>query len=435
MLKLRLSYGASGNNRIPDNAWQKTFSVQTNRLVFNNSGIYEPWIGSSNTLSNDKLKWETTITKNLGFDFAAFDQRISGTLEFYLNRTRDLLINMKIPNSTGYTEQWQNTGKTSNRGVEFSIDGVIIRKKDFNFNASFNIGFNKNMIDNLGSAESWIASTNFQGVNYTGRDDYLIEAGRSVGIMYGYETDGMYSFDDFIYDPTTESYTLKEGIADDSETVSYISTVGFGPGALKLKDQNGDLIVNEEDKVVIGNANPKNTGGVNFLGQYKGLDLQIFFNWVYGNDIYNASKIVWTSSPGAIPYKNLLAKNYFRNIDPNTGIKINDPAQLAELNIGADMWNPLHVNGVPQSLAIEDGSFLRLNSLTFGYSLPAILIRRMGIEKLRVYTTGYNLWTWTKYSGWDPEVDGIRSTPLTPGVDYGAYPRNISFNFGLNVEF
>lgn len=433
-LKLRASYGAAGNNRISDNAWQKTFYATTGGLYkegdeYSETSYFYPY----SILSNEKLKWETAITKNIGIDFMLFDQRLTGSIEAYKNTTKDLLIRASIPAQTGYSYQWQNVGQTSNKGIELMLNGILVDKHDLKVSASFNIGLNRNNVDKLGEVKTIEEQTGIFAT-YGPLNDFIVQEGKPVGQMYGYETDGMYSFEDFNYDYATRTYSLKEGVSDNSV---LIKTTYFGPGTLKLKDQNGDLVINEEDRIVLGNANPKHTGGFTLNAQYKGFDFSALFNWVYGNNIYNGNKLRWTSYVGYQSYKNLAAdmSNYFRITDPVTGNTVSDPEELAGLNKDASIWSPLYTVAKLHSWIVEDGSFLRLNTVTVGYTLPKTILNKIGINNLRFYVTGYNLWLWTNYSGYDPEVDCIRSTPLTPGVDYHAYPRSRSFNFGLNVEF
>tara|TARA_R110002050_G_scaffold300779_1_gene472593 strand:+ start:14213 stop:17710 length:3498 start_codon:yes stop_codon:yes gene_type:complete len=432
-LKLRVSYGQSGNNRISDNAWRKTFSVSTGKLFIGNEDTPTAYLTPNSILSNPDLKWETTVTRNLGLDFGFFKQRLTGSLEAYKNTTKDLLISATIPSNTGYSTQWQNIGETSNKGFEIVLNGVICDQKDLKVSVSFNIGFNKNKIDKLGETKRWEQTAGWARSDGPS-GDYLIEEGGKIGLMYGYETEGMYSFNDFDYNDG--SYTLKEGISDNS---ALINAVRFLPGALKLKDQNDDMVVNTDDKVVIGDANPKHSGGFNLTAQYKMLDFSAFFNWVYGNDIYNANKLYFTSFASGRYYKNLLnimnSENRFTYISQETGAVVSDPAELQEMNKNSTIWSPANSLVPLHSWGIEDGSFLRLNNITVGYSVPKNLLNEFRIEQLRFYFTAYNLWTWTNYSGYDPEVDTQRSTPLTPGIDWSAYPRSRSFNVGLNLTF
>ncbi|MGV8096746.1 MAG: TonB-dependent receptor [Mangrovibacterium sp.] len=437
-LKFRISYGESGNNRISDNAWEKTFTIASNRLALGADESLTPYLSVNSILSNPELKWETTITRNLGIDFGLFKQRLSGSVEVYKNTTKDLLISATIPSSTGYSTQWQNIGQTSNKGLEIVLHGAIVEKKDFKLSASFNIGFNRSRIDKLGETKEWVQTSSWYG-DFAGcvTGDYLIKEGEKIGQMYGYETEGMYSFDDFSYSNGT--YTLKEGVSDNSALINSFAG-RFWPGALKLKDQNGDFVVDaDNDKVVLGDANPKHSGGLNLTSQYKGFDFSVFFNWVYGNDIYNANKLFFTTSVFGYKYRNLLnimnSDNRITYYSKETGGLVSDPTQLMEMNKNAKLWSPGMSNLQLHSWAIEDGSFLRLNTVTIGYSLPKNLLNKLKINQLRLFASAYNLWTWTNYSGYDPEVDTQRSSPLTPGIDWCAYPRSRSYIVGLNVEF
>lgn len=432
-LKARVSYGASGNNRIANDAWKKTFSTASDMYMEGNEEVPTTYIIQEGDLSNPRLKWETTVTRNLGVDFGFFNQRLSGTIDLYNNTTKDLLIRMSIPSSTGYTRQYRNVGQTSNRGVEVSIEGIIVDKNDFKLSASFNIAFNKNRIEKLGDATQWEESSAWS-TSGGPSGDYLVKEGAQIGLMYGYVTDGMYSFDDFNY--TNGVYTLKEGVADNRE---LIAAQRFWPGVLKYVNQDNDPKITGADKVVIGNANPKHTGGFNFTSRYKNIDLSVFFNWVYGNDIYNANKLNFNSFQSARTYKNLLnemnSENRFTYYNKTTGLLMSDPAELQIANANATMWSPINTQSQLHSWAVEDGSFLRLNNFSIGYSIPKDILSKLKLEQLRIYFTGNNLWTWTNYSGYDPEVDTRRSVPTTPGVDWCAYPRSRSYNVGLNLIF
>lgn len=438
-LKIRLSYGKSGNSRISDDAWKKTFTVRTGWLFIDgNEEVQTAYLSPDARLSNPFLKWETTITRNIGIDFSVLNNRLSGTIELYKNTTKDLLISATIPASSGYSMQWQNIGQTSNRGVEFSLASVLIQQKDFRLSLSGNIAFNVNRIDKLGETKSWEQSSGWADSDGPS-GDYLIKEGGKIGLMYGYQTEGMYSVDDFYYDYGTGTYTLKEGVSDNS---GLIGAMYFGPGSLKLVNQNpeeGTSVDANNDKVVIGDANPIHTGGFTLNAVYKGFDMSAFFNWVYGNGIYNANKLNFTDYRGSRAYKNLLSfmdsESRFMRINPETGNVVKDPDELAELNKNKSYWQASMSRTPLHSWAIEDGSFLRLNNLTVGYSLPKKVLTKLKIEQFRFYLTAYNLWLWTKYTGYDPEVDAVRSTPLTPGIDYNAYPRSRNFNIGLNLTF
>lgn len=444
-LKLRMSFGLAGNNRIPV-SYKQVYSSPTSTPYYNMGEDIANQLNPSTSLPNPKLKWETTITRNVGLDFGFFQGRLSGALDFYYNTTKDLLIQAPIAANSGYATQYQNIGKTSNRGVELSLDGTIIDRDDFSLSANFNIAFNRNKIDEFsnGGSTSKAYSSKWNGSSEP-LEDFLVEQGYSVGRIYGYVTEGMYSFDDFTFNPTTQRWDINPGVADNSAITSAGNY--FGPGALKFKNVDGstDNKVNVSDKTVIGNTNPKHTGGFSVNARYKGFDLSAFFNWSYGNDIYNANRLDYSAYLLTRKYQNLsndfALANRFTTIDPATGLNIYyganaNPERLKELNQNASIWMPIHTQTPLHSWAVEDGSFLRLSNLSVGYSLPKQAVKKIGLESLRFYVTGYNLYCWTKYSGFDPEVDTrSKSNPLTPGVDYSAYPKSRTYVCGINVTF
>ncbi|MBR3931325.1 MAG: SusC/RagA family protein, partial [Tidjanibacter sp.] len=213
-------------------------------------------------------------------------------------------------------------------------------------------------------------------------------------------------------------------------------------GARKFKDLSGDGKIstdaNSKDKAIIGNALPDWTGGLIISGWIGNFDYSANFNAVFGNEIYNANLVEFTSTR-KYNYRNLLntmtVENRWTNVDWTTGELVNDPDKLAEMNAGKTEGSPMIYNAAFSDAAVEDGSFVRLASVTLGYTFPEKLTKRVGIQNLRVYATGSNLFLWTNYSGYDPEVDSRRSTPLTPGVDYSAYPKSRGVVFGLNLTF
>jgi TonB-dependent starch-binding outer membrane protein SusC len=446
-LKLRASYGSTGNNRIQNGAWQLNYITDNeNKPYFRGETESSNFIPSA-FLYNPNLKWETTINRNLGLDFGLLSNRISGTIDAYFNTTKDLLVQAPIAQASGFAFQYQNFGSTSNKGIELTLDGTIVRSRDFRLSASFNIGFNKNRVEEFKSGDA-----NFKaytsGWNGTAQplEDYIIRQGQPLGQMYGYVTDGMYSFNDFTYNTTTRRWDLVAGVPDNS---TLISANYFGPGTLKFKDISGpagtpDGKIDNFDKTVIGNANPTHTGGFNLNARYKGFDLIGAFNWTVGNNIYNANRLDFSSYLLSRRYQNLTEEmslaNRFTIIDPATGNNVasgqfGDPAKLQAINQNASIWHPLMTQTPLHSWAVEDGSFLRLNTLTFGYTLPASLTKRVGVGSVRLYTSAYNLFVLTNYSGYDPEVDTRRNPPVTPGVDYSAYPKSRSFIGGINVTF
>ncbi|MBK8518254.1 MAG: TonB-dependent receptor [Saprospiraceae bacterium] len=446
-LKLRISYGQTGNDRIDATATQLLFVGSTLRGPgFGNydNTYYTP---SGSTLYNPDLVWETTSNANAGLDFTIFNSKISGSLDYYKNTTNDLLLQSAIPSNTGFTTQWNNIGNTSNTGVELGINATLIEKSDFSLIFNFNIGKNVAKIVKLDGTDSRFFQSNWASTDLKDRDDFYLKVGGKVGDIYGYVTDGYYQTSDFAsYDDKTNTYILKDGIANASGTVGNSR---IRPGFLKLKDLNADGVINSTDRQVIGNTLPLAQGGFGLNAIFGNFDASAFFNWSYGNDVYNTGKIQFNQYR-RVTYGNLLttmsSDNRFTYIDVDgkitgtAGQVVTDLAQLEAMNQGKNIWS--HASfGVAQatihSWAVEDGSFIRLNNLNVGYTIPRSLSSKIGIGQLRFYLTGNNLKLWTKYSGYDPEVStgtgGFNA--LTPGVDYSAFPRSRSYTFGVNVTF
>ncbi|WEK20279.1 MAG: TonB-dependent receptor [Candidatus Pedobacter colombiensis] len=428
-LKLRVSYGSVGNNAILTG--QTVQSFQSYATVWVNG--YNNYWAPSKIMSNPDLKWETTVTKNIGIDFTLFNNKLTGTIDAYLNRTHDLLIQYPVPGS-GYDIQFRNIGKTQNKGLEFSANWNAMKTTNFDLSVNANISFNRNKVISLGSVKNipgisgW-ASTEI-GV------DYLVEEGAALGRIYGYKNDGRYEVSDFSgFDPVKGVWTLKTGVADASPVIGVLR-----PGSMKLKklDENdANKKIGDADKSVIGNTNPLHTGGFSINSRIYNFDIAAFFNWSYGNDVYNANKIEYTST-SKYNSRNMISTmatgSRWTNLRADGTIS-NDPDELTAMNANTTLWSPYMRSFVLSDWAIEDGSFLRLSTVTVGYTLPQTLSSKLKMKKLRVYASGYNLWLLTNYSGFDPEVSTRRNTGLTPGVDYSAYPKSRSFVFGLNVNF
>ena len=454
-LKIRASYGVAGNNRIGNSMYETIYKAYSSSKYYGAGGILNPHYTLTNQeMANPTLKWETTITRNAGIDYGFFDERISGTIDLYWNTTKDLLVGRNIT-AIGYSVIQQNIGQTSNRGVEFTINANAIQKKDFSLNFNFNVGFNKNKVDKL--ADSRVMDYNSGGFSTDSKeqDDYRVIVGEPLGIVYGFVYDGIYQVDDFetyvdgngdtqFKFASNGDYILKEGIANNS----YLSgsNAGLRPGALKLKDLDGNGVVDKADRQIIGRTSPKNTGGFGVNAFYKGFDLSAMFNWVYGSQIYNMDKIASTQSYRTT-YANLRdymnpASSAWTYLDRTTGEIVKDYATLKSMNDGKSYWSPLTIpdnNPLITSWAVEDGSYLRFQNLTIGYSLPTSLIRKFACNQLRVYCTLNNLWTWTSYTGYDPEVNSaIRDSKIsgvTPGADFSSYPKSFSWTVGANITF
>ncbi|WP_244152488.1 SusC/RagA family TonB-linked outer membrane protein [Flavobacterium pectinovorum] len=425
LLKLRVSYGEAGNNNIPTGQMVQSFISSTSTWI---NGVDNFW-AASKTMANPDLKWETTVTQNIGLDFDLFKNRVTGSVEVYKNITKDLLINFPIAGG-GYDYQYRNMGEVQNSGVEATLNLNLIERSKYGVSISFNAGFNTNKINSLGVMSNFGASSGWASTAIG--NDFLVNAGEPIGLMYGYKSDGRYEVSDFDYNGGT--YTLKTGVPDGTTIVGTMK-----PGAMKLKDIDGDGKVNANDLTVIGNANPKSTGGFVLNANAYGFDLSAAFNYSIGNDVYNANKIEFSTSVPNGQYRNLNSEmadgKRWTNLDPASGQLVTDPDGLAALNANTSMWSPYMPRYVFSDWAVEDGSFLRLNTLSLGYTTPNDLTSALGISKLRFYFTASNVFVWTKYTGPDPESSTRRNSPLTPGVDYSAYPRSRQLIFGLNLNF
>jgi TonB-linked SusC/RagA family outer membrane protein len=425
-LKLRASYGTAGNNNIPPGQTVQSFQSTNTTWVNGANSFWAP----SKIMANPDLQWETTVTKNIGLDFALLDSKITGSIDAYLNRTKDLLLLFPVP-GTGYDFQYRNIGETQNKGLEFGVNWNAVRKTNFDLSVSANISFNRNEVISLGSIKNINGSSNWASTEIG--VDYLVEEGASIGRIYGYKNDGRYEVSDFEgYNATSGKWILKPGTVD---ATSFIGTVR--PGTMKIKDISGDGKIDLSDRSIIGNANPLNTGGFSLNSRIYNFDIGAYFNWSYGNDVYNANKIEYTST-SKYSSRNMIdimaSGNRWTNLRPDGTIS-NDAAELTAMNAGTTLWSPYMKTFVLSDWAVEDGSFLRLSTLTLGYTLPKSISEKLKMKKLRFYASAYNLWLLTDYTGFDPEVSTRRRTNLTPGVDYSAYPKSRSYVFGLNVNF
>lgn len=448
-LKLRVSYGEAGNNRIASDATEVLWSLNTGSKRYGVGDTPNNHYKLGTTIANPELTWETMVTRNVGIDFGFLNERINGSVEAYWNTTRDLLIKHNIT-APGYTTVYENSGKTSNKGVELTLNASIVQSKNFTFDANFNIGFNKSNVDELANGLTEMSfQSGWASTDNKNQDDYIVRVGQPIGLIYGWESDGYYTTGDFeSYDPATKTYTLKEGVPT---TGLLGGTIGIRPGTMKLKDQNNDGVVDADDRVQIGDTNPVCQGGfginVTFLRDF---DFSANFTYSIGNDVYNANKIASSQRYRSGSYPNMLAfmspSNSYSYLNPETGDLLATLEDLAYWNEGGngkgakEYWSPFSMGDavvVPTSWAIEDASFLRLQSVTLGYTIPRALTMKAGIQNARFYVTASNLFCWTNYTGYDPEVSSyVRNSSysgLTPGIDYSSYPKSRAFTFGVNV--
>ena len=423
--KVRLSWGLTGNNRIGEYDYYALLAVLKSRVgsyTSTNSlpsGVYPFDNDATNagvvptSLPNKDLKWETTEQWNAGLDLGFFDERIGITMDIYRKTTRDLLLDASLPFSSGYYSATKNIGKVRNDGLELSLNTVNFQTRAFKWTTNFNISFNKNKVLALSENQTALLTAAQFDQNYNGQSSYIAKVGLPMGLMYGYVYEGTYKYDDF--NKSGNSYSLKPGVPH------YSTETNTQPGMPKYADLNGDGVVDSNDRTIIGRGLPIHTGGFTNNFEYKGIDLSIFFQWSYGNDIMNANRLFFESSNNRSRELNQFASyaNRWTPENPTSDI----PAATNSSS-----------NRVISSRIIEDGSYLRLKNVTVGYTFPAKLVKKWKIDKARVYVAAQNLWTCTGYSGYDPEVS-VRNSALTPGLDYSSYPRAYSISFGVSLGF
>lgn len=471
-LKLRAAIGLVGNNNIANDMWRILYSINSNGGPgFGEQTQYgEKYYGNNGgaKFSNEEIKWETTITRNLAADISLFNGRVTITPEVYWNTTRDLLYDSYLDSTLGYTSQQQNIGQVTNKGIEFSISGDILQGKDYVLSANINFGLNKKKIDKLNGTDDVLWYQN--GSWKSSYNDYCLKVGDEVGLIYGFVYDGLYQFDEFYFDPLNNYQAVPWGsAAADNGTSSncaprqdgYITVIndisgssnsGIAtlPGKIKFKDLDGDGRITENDRTVIGNTNPKVQGGFGLSGQWKDFDFTANFTYMLDFDINNATAYTLSASESNKNNFYNVLKDFrngwqYNDIDGSiTGTKgdilykiyyVDDCVNLyKKANEGRDLWNPTDVTKkITHSYFIEDGSFLRCSDITLGYTLPKNLTQKIGLSKARFYVSASNLFILTGYSGYDPEVD--IQTGLTCGMDYNRYPRARSFVFGTNITF
>ena len=410
--KIRASWGKTGNNRVTDFASLAKIASSVND-EYSYGDVYQPGY-TITSLANNDLKWETTEQVNLGLDLSFLDSRITLTTDLYNKTTSDLLLYGDIPSHTGLQKAYMNVGEMNNKGLELTLETVNIRKKDFQWTTSFNIAFNQSEVKELARNQQSLLQIVSWDNSYNSSYGYIAQVGKPLGTMYGYIYEGTYKYEDFNVD-ANGNYTLRADVPNNGLDRNSIQ-----PGDVKYKDINKDGTVNDKDRTIIGNGTPKHIGGFTNNFTYKNFDLNIFFNWSYGNDILNANRLIFES-----------------------GQRRRDTNMFASY---ANRWSPENPEsniprvggqgptGVYSTRVIEDGSFLRLKTVTLGYNFPKNWCKKLTISNARFYLSAENLLTFTNYSGYDPEVS-VRNSALTPGFDYSAYPRAKSVSCGLNVTF
>lgn len=381
-LKLRAGWGLNGNQEgIGNYSWRAQYAAGRIPPTTDNSlpglSLY------LKTPGNRELTWEKTTQTNVGIDLSMFNSRLIFTFDAYYKYTKDMLLTVYLPSYANIPGGIaRNDAEMKNKGLEIAVSARSIDAKSFKWNTDFNISFNKNEVTKLGLNKVYYYATTYT----TEQPAIILKEGNSLGTFYGYVSKGV--------DPET--------------------------GNIIYEDRNENGIIDPEDRTKIGDAQPLFVFGLTNTFSYANFNLSVFFQGSYGNDIFNASKIDMTGMMD------------FRNQSTDVLKRWKRPGMVTEVPRPGNIENIYN-----SSRFVEDGSYLRLKNITLSYDFSPKFnfLKKAGIRKLQPYITAQNLWTWTKYSGYDPEVNAYDASAVELGVDYGTYPQNKSVIFGLNVEF
>ena len=413
-LKPRFSVGVTGNDRIGE--YKSPTMLSSNKVLVNGQSYNGTTISQ---IGNPNLQWETTHEYNGGLDVGLFKNRIRFSVDAYYKKTYNLLYNYRLPQTTGYSQVSANVGNIDNKGVEFEIHTRNIEHRNFSWNTDFNIGWNKSTITDLGGNDHVVLYHMGNGVN---QDITFLEIGQPLGIIKGYETS--------IYKSWDEVY------ADEAVWVEDPLNIQTRPGMIKYIDQNGDGVINDQDKVVLGQALPNVMGGFTNTFNYKNWSLTVFFNYALGGKIINTNvtKLDLYQAGNNNAYADGLGA--WRPANPITG----DQGWMGGSKpLPSSQQSPSTARLYTQNVIdrwVEDGSYLRLKTLSLTYTVPQKISRKIGMQRLMLSLKAMNLWTWTKYRGFDPEMSSsVGTSNSTLGIDRSSYPASKTFTFNVNITF
>ena len=429
--KLRLGWGKTGNQNVTDYAYMALLANKTT-----------PWgvgVLTGNT-ANPNLTWESTSSYNLGVDFGVLQNRIELVADLYYKKTDNLLLQLPLPGflgSAGHgaaSNPWGNVGSIENKGIELTLNTTNITNRDFTWTSNVVFSLNRNKVKSLDTANSSIEKT-YQPSS----TNYIVTktvVGQPIGQFWGYKVIGRFDKpEDFYYHDAAGN--LQQVAIPEGNTIAQSST---WIGDYIFEDRNGDGKINAEDCTFIGNPEPKFTWGFGNTFNYKGFDLNVMFSGAYGNKALNLTRM---RIEDPRQNSNILRSslNFARVdvIDPT--LPDTDYRNLHVVNGGSTTLPALQRTDANANftrisdLLIEDASYIRLQNISFGYTLPRQLVNKLYLDNVRVYFSAQNVYTWTKYKGLDPEVGAMYGDALMTGVDYGRYPSPRIYTFGLNVSF
>jgi TonB-linked SusC/RagA family outer membrane protein len=420
-LKLRASYGETGNNRVGDFDYLSQLDLSS--LKGYSWGNSTPVMGAEpNLLGNSDLRWETTSQLDAGVELGLFGNRITAVVEVYRKRTSDLLLNADMIPSSAYTKGRLNIGSVENKGLEVTLNTVNVAAKDFSWSSNFNIYFNRGKVLGLVAGQDHMLTTVNWNNAYQNLPLTIAQVGQPIAMFYGMRWLGNYQISDFTWQNDSDqsiphaqrNYSLRDDVPGNGAT-----RVQIRPGWIKYMDTGGNpLEINDDDRIMIGNPNPKFVGGFSNNFVYRNLDLNIFFQFSYGNQVMNANRILFE---GTYRYGLNQFASYADRWSPE--------------NTGSRNYVPGSISNLYSDRTIEDASFLRLKTVQLGYNLPQKWVRKIHLQNVRLFISAQNLYTWTKYSGFDPEVSTSGNGTLAPGLDYLSYPRARTISTGINITF
>jgi TonB-linked SusC/RagA family outer membrane protein len=430
-LKLRLGWGLVGNQNAPLYAYTSVYATSATNW---GTGLL-----ARNT-PNPDLVWEKSSSSNLGFDLSLLNNRVEIVADVYYKTTNDLILDLALPAYAGVTGQGStapptyNIGSLENKGLEFTVNTKNIKGKDFSWNSNVVFSLNRNKVLKLNTETGVYNQTLQQGSDITTVTRTV--AGQSIGQFYGYEVIGRFEKATDFY------YKNAQGVVTPTAlpTGMKIAENSVWIGDYIFKDQNNDGVIDEKDQTYIGNPAPKFTYGIGNTFTYKGFELNIFLNGSYGNDVINYQRRFLENPANG-------STNVLTSVLGYAQLALIDPAGPNDYRnvqiVGGDPYMPRIAASSASSTSnfrysdriVEDGSYLRIKNISFGYNFPEKLVSKMRLSNLKLYTNLQNVYTFSKYKGYDPEVGSINQNTLLTGIDNGRYPTPFIYTFGLTANF